>query len=338
MATDYPSAVRNGTMQASRLHQELGTRDEMQLYGGGVDIFGATHAVGLPLLLRPLQGLLGAYIPTPIPGVLVTTERSLSIQRFTAAHELGHFRLKHEPSLDDESILRRMANIPLKRMSSPELQEIEADAFAVGFLMPRWIIEWHCIRQNWHASDLVEPHIVYQLSLRIGASYEATTWTLERYKLISLSAGRTLRLTKPRKLKVGLLADYEPDDYRGDVWVLTDKDADTRIDGSRNDHFILRLNEHSGGGYLWNIEQLRESGFVILRDGRSPLDDGVGGPVLREVTATLEEAKRGILQLDERRPWSPNNPLTKLSFNYDFTGPEEAGYSRAEQRRLLEAA
>jgi Zn-dependent peptidase ImmA (M78 family) len=338
MAVDYPSAVRNGTMQATRLHHELGTRERMQRHGGGIDVFGATHTLGLPLLLRPLQGLLGAYIPTPIPGVLVTTERPLSIQRFTAAHELGHFKLEHLPSLDDESILRRMANIPLKRMSNPELQEIEADAFAVSFLMPRWLIEWHCIRQNWNVSDLVEPSIVYQLSLRIGASYEATTWTLQRYKLISASAGRTLRDTKPRTLKAALLADYEPGDYRGDVWVLTEKDADTRIDGSRNDHFILRLNEHSGAGYLWNIDQLKQSGIVIVRDEREPIDDGVGSPVVRQVTAALEEAKRGILELDECRPWSPNEALTRFSFNYDFTGPEEAGYSRSEQRRLLEAA
>lgn len=142
-------------MQATRLHHELGTREGMQRHGGGIDVFGATHTLGLPLLLRPLQGLLGAYIPTPIPGVLVTTERPLSIQRFTAAHELGHFQLEHLPSLDDESILRRMANIPLKRMSNSELQEVEADAFAVSFLMPRWLIEWHCIRQDWDASDLV---------------------------------------------------------------------------------------------------------------------------------------------------------------------------------------
>jgi Zn-dependent peptidase ImmA (M78 family) len=339
MAVDYPSAVRNGTMQATRLHNELGTQSGMAEHGGGIDVFGATCAVGLPLLLRPLQKLLGAYIPAPIPGVLVTTERPLSIQRFTAAHELGHFKLEHLPSLDDESLLRRMTTgVPARRMSDPELQEIEADAFAVSFLMPRWLIAWHCARQKWIANDLAVPHNVYQLSLRIGASYEATTWTLERYKYISVSSGRALRLTKPRELKAELLADYEPSDYRGDVWLLTDKDADTRIDGSRNDHFILRLNEHSGAGYLWNIDQLQESGIVIVRDGRSPIDDGIGSPVVREVTAAMEDARRGVLELDESRPWSPSEPLTKLSFNYDFTGPEQAGYSRSEQRRLLEAA
>jgi Zn-dependent peptidase ImmA (M78 family) len=311
----------------------------MQKRGGCIDVFGSTFVVGLPLLLRPLQGLLGAYIPNPIPGVLVTTERTLSIQRFTAAHELGHFQLKHLPSLDDESILRRMAIVPGKSLSDPELQEVEADAFAVSFMMPRWLVEWHCARQGWLATDLTEPHVVYQLSLRLGASYEATAWTLQRYKLISVSACRAVRLVKPRQLKIELLADYRPSDYRGDVWVLTERDADTQIDGSRNDHFVLKLNEHSGGGYLWNIDQLKESGFVVIRDGRLPLDDdGIGGPVIRHVTAALEAAKRGQFSLDECRPWQPNEPLAQLRFDYDFTGPEEAGLSRAEQRQLLEAA
>ena len=94
MATNYASAVRNGSMAAARLHlaaRHAGKR--MATHGGGVDVFAAGLAINLPLLLRPLKVLLGAYLPHPIPGVLVTTERPLSIQRFTAAHEVGHFSL-----------------------------------------------------------------------------------------------------------------------------------------------------------------------------------------------------------------------------------------------------
>jgi len=106
---NYASAVRAGTMAGARLHQQLDLRSQIQDHGGNVDVFGAIHSIDLPLLLRPLQGLLGAYINDPGPGVLVTTQRPMSIQRFTAAHELGHFSLGHQPSLDDDSILRRMA-------------------------------------------------------------------------------------------------------------------------------------------------------------------------------------------------------------------------------------
>lgn len=159
MANDYATAVRNGTMQATRLHMQLGTQKAMQEHGGNIDVFGSIFVVGLPLMLRPLKSLLGAYVVDPIPGVMVTTERPLSIQRFTAAHELGHYQLRHMPSLDDEGMLRRMAIVPSQRYSSPEYQEAEADAFAVGFLMPRWLIEWHCNRQKWTTAQLVEPHV-----------------------------------------------------------------------------------------------------------------------------------------------------------------------------------
>jgi Zn-dependent peptidase ImmA (M78 family) len=339
MATTYVGAVRNGTMEAARLHVQLDTRNVMQAQGGGIDVFGSSFAVGLPLLLRPLKGLLGAYLPEPIPGVLVTTERPLSIQRFTAAHELGHFRLKHEPSLDDENILRRMAISGVSDSDGPNMQEVEADAFAVAFLMPRWLIEWHCARQKWLARDLVKPIVLYQLALRLGASYTALTWTLQRLNLITHLDGEQLRGVQRRDLKVELLRAYRPADYYGDVWVLTERDGGTRIDGSRNDHFVLKLNEHSGGGYLWNIDELKASGFVVVEDATEPGDPAaVGSNVTRSVTALPEQPQRGELALSEERPWRRGAPIAELKFNYDFTGPEEEGLSRAERRQLLQAA
>jgi len=337
MATSYAGAVRNGSMAASRLHLQLDTQARMRERGGGIDVFAATLGLNLPLILRPLDGLLGVYIPKPISGVLVTTQRPLSIQRFTAAHELGHFRLDHLPSLDDETILRRMAMPAMA--AGPNMQEVEADSFAVSFLMPKWLIAWHCQRQGWLASDLARQDVAYQLALRLGTSYEATSWTLERYNLISAAQGQALRTVQPREMKVELLREYRPRDYRGDVWLLTERDAGTRIDGSRNDHFVLRLNEHSGGGYLWNIDQLRKSGFAIVRDDRDSADyEGVGGPVTRSVTAAPELPQRGEISLVECRPWQPSDRITNLSLQYDFTGPEEEGLSRVERRHLLEAA
>jgi len=336
MAADYASAVRAGTMAAARLHRQLGSREIIETQGGSIDVFGAIFAIDLPLLLRPLQGLLGAYLNDPAPGVLVTTRRPLSIQRFTAAHELGHFTLRHEPSLDDESILRR---IPLSGQSADTFQETEADAFAAAFMMPRWLIGWHCQRQGWQTLDLTRPNVVYQLALRIGASYEATCWTLVQNRLIARAVALNLTQIEPRDLKIAILQEYQPANYRADVWLLTERDASTRIDGSRSDLFVLRLEEHSGGGYLWDIEQLKASGFAVVRDEREALDsEAIGGPVVRRVTATPEAAHRGRMSLDERRPWQPASPLSQLTLEFDLTGPEEEGLSRAERRHLLEVA
>jgi hypothetical protein len=44
------------------------------------------------------------------------------------------------------------------------------------------------------------------------------------------------------------------------------------------------------------------------------------------------------MALDERRPWDPDPPLASLNLDFDLTGPEEEGLSRAERRSLLEAA
>lgn len=336
VAADYPGAVRAGTMAAARLHQQLDLRQQIEAAGGNVDVFAAIHALDLPLLVRPLKGLLGAYLNEPAPGVLVTTQRPMSIQRFTAAHELGHFRLRHQPSLDDESILRRM---PLQAQPAADFQEVEADAFAVEFMMPRWLVASHAARQRWTVPDFRRPSAVYQLSLRIGASYEATCWTLARHNFIRPTQVRELLQIQPREMKVALLEAYQPQDYRGDVWLLTERDAGAHIDGSRNDLFVLRLEEHSGGGYLWDIDQLKESGFAVVRDDLHAIDaDGVGSPVIRRVTAAPPDTYRGRLAIDERRPWDPDPPLATLAVDVDLTGPEQEGLSRVERRRLLEAA
>lgn len=336
MATSYSGAVRAGTMAAARMHRQLGLQEKITQFGGNVDVFAAIHALDLPLLVRPLNGLLGAYLSQPAPGVLITTERPMSIQRFTAAHELGHFAMSHEPSLDDESMLRRM---PLKVDKDENFQEVEANAFAVAFMLPRWLIAWHSQRQGWTLDAFRRPSTIYQLSLRLGASYEATCWTLSQNQLIKPNQVQELLQTEPRELKVGLLEGYKPQNYRGDVWLLTERDAGTRIDGSRNDLFVLRLEEHSGGGYLWDIDQLKASGFAVVRDAlESHDDDGVGGHVIRRVTAAPTESRRGRMSLEERRPWEHDQPLATLNVDFDLTGPEEEGLSRAERRVLLEAA
>jgi Zn-dependent peptidase ImmA (M78 family)/predicted secreted protein len=336
VATALATAIRKGTLAAARLHQRLGTRGALTDIGGNVDVFEALVRVGLPHLLKPLDGLLGAYINEPTPGVLVTTQRPLAVQRFTAAHELGHFMLDHSPSLDDEGMLRRS---PFGAAPRWHVREVEANAFAASFLMPRWLVQWHCERQEWTVKSLRDPLLLYQLSLRLGASYQATCWTLQQYGLLAASSGNVAREREPREIKAAILADYHPSDYRGDVWRLTERDAGTRLEGSRNDLFVLELTENSGAGYLWDFERLKDSGFVILRDAVESADDeSVGGPVVRRVTASGESAGRGSVTVDERQPWTADPALQSITLHYDLTGPEPEGMSRAERRQLLAAA
>ena len=312
-------------------------RNRLVAAGGSVNVFGLIHELKIPLLLRPLDGLLGAYLTVPEQGILVTTERPLSIQRFTAAHELGHCMLGHLPSLDDDdSVLRRMSN-----MSGPSNsdQETEADGFAVAFMLPKWLLAEHMKRQGWILDDLHRPNVVYQLSLRLGASYEAMCWTFVRYNMLTDKHARSLLQTRPKTLKEFLLAGHKPRSYRGDVWLLTEKDAGVRIDGSRHDLFVLKLTEHSNGGYLWNLDQLRQSGFAIVCDEVETTEaESIGDIGKRRITAKPPDEYRGRIVLDETRPWDPEQSRERLELDLDFTGPEEAGLSRAERRQMLEAA
>jgi Zn-dependent peptidase ImmA (M78 family) len=170
----YANAIRSAVLEAGRLHRELSIQAAVENGSGRVDVYNAISELGVPLVFTKLDGLLGAYYRDPSPGVLVTTERPLNQQRFTAAHELGHHWLKHKPSLDDETMLRRA---PFQFADDDSLQEVEAEAFAATFLLPRWLLNWHCERQQWTDKDLSNPHLLYQLSLRVGTSFLATVWT-----------------------------------------------------------------------------------------------------------------------------------------------------------------
>jgi hypothetical protein len=61
MALTYAEAVRSGTMEAARLHVQLESKKRMEKQGGSIDVFNTALTLDLPLLLRPLDGLLGAY-------------------------------------------------------------------------------------------------------------------------------------------------------------------------------------------------------------------------------------------------------------------------------------
>jgi Zn-dependent peptidase ImmA (M78 family) len=336
MTSAYASALRKATLAAARLHRELGTQQATTNDGSRVDVFEAVLRLEVPLLFRPLDGLLGAYITNPTRGVLVTTKRPLSVQRFTAAHELGHERMGHQISLDDDSILRRS---PYAAQTSYDLREVEADAFAVEFLMPRWLVAWHCERQGWTAASLKHPETMYQLSLRIGISYEAACWTMVHHKFLPLSAAQRLTAVEPRTIKASLLGNYQPNDFWGDVWILTEADKESRISGSRADLFVLRLPEHSGGGYLWSFDELQKTGFVIVADEReTPDESSIGDHVIRKVTALSKDRQQGELHLTESRPWQTTQSLNTFLLSYDLTGPEQGGYSQAERRQLIEAA
>lgn len=327
-------AVRRGTYMAARLHRQMNSRVRIEETGARIDVFEAIVRSGISLFFRPLKTLLGVYMPDPMPGIMITTNRQLSVQRYTAAHEFGHFQMRHRPSLDNGRVLARN---PFLERANYEQQEIEADVFASEFLIPLWALAIHFKRHGWSSKNMLKPSAVYQLSLRLGVSYEATCRALYRHKVIELNSMLDLLKIKPRSIKEELLQDYQPASWRNDVWLLTERDEGAIISGSRGDLFILKLREHSNAGYLWNFDMLDRSGFTIVRDEyEATHKDLIGGEVNRLVVAESNNALNGNLHVEERRPWElQDQPSATFMVSYDLSGPEREGISRIIREQQL---
>ena len=331
----YRDSNLDAKQESTQLHNEFNMRTQIEKSGGRIDVFKTFVHTDSPLLFKPLDNLLGVYIDKPIPGVMITTKQSLNVQRFTCAHELGHLKLGHNTSFDDFSILQ---SYPIKRNRNDVREEQEANLFAIEFMMPPWLFNTHFERQSWGRSAMNDPVTVYQLSLRIGASYEATCRSLIRPNVGAGNSNLVDKLlkVKPKEIKKYLLRDYQPTNWRSDVWVLTSKDEGMVIESSQSDLFIIKLKENSSAGYVWNFDQLKEAGFVILKDELKEIEnEKIGGKVERYITTTLKKRKLGHIVVCEHRPWSTNEkPLTTYRFNYDRTGPETNGLSMVEKRTL----
>lgn len=328
------NAILNGAQRAAELHAEMGIRRDLGFGDRPVDVIDVVHQLGLMLLFRPLTSLLGAYLPSVgAGGILVTTQRDLHVQRFTAAHELGHHVLQHSaPSLDAD-----VGYVGRGEANGYDLQELEADSFAAEFLLPTWLIVAHAKRRQWGKSDLRKSDIVYQLSLRLGVSYSATCWALYSNKLIDFATVRALTKTQPKECKQRALPGHTPPSWaRKDVWVLSKHDQGAEILGNPDDVLVLSLEEHVNAGYVWDIAPLASAGFQITQDER--IDGGsnlIGGSVIRKVVA--EGAVERHVCIEEKRPWAPSNELRSL-FEIDvaMVGHEIEGLPRSARTASAE--
>jgi hypothetical protein len=314
-------AILEGTIAAQRLHAALGTQEAFKRESlSRIDVFKAADRQGALLLFRPLSGLLGAYLGKPdfpMPGIIVSTQRDLHVQRFTAAHELGHLMMEHAVTSLDEQI-------GLWRGESKDLREVEADAFASEFMLPRWLFIHHGRRHRWGADALGDPQNAYQLSLRMGASFDATCWGLQGHEILSRAAADALREIEPKKIKLAALAGRAVlADPWADVWLIDERDDGLAFEGGPNDVVIFRCREKASAGYLWEEARLEALGFEVLADEREqPSDDVCGSDVTRVLVTRVREPGEYRVHFSERRPWRPDDAAAHISVTFDLQGKE----------------
>ena len=333
-------AILRAVYEADRLHREFDTEASAREGEGRVDVFGMLVARDVPVLFRPLRNLLGAYISEPGKGILITSQRYLRVQRFTAAHELGHEVLGHEASLDGEEVLTRAL---FQTTSGYDQRELQANAFASRLLTPSWLIVQHMNRQGWTRESFTDPGVVYQLSLRIGSSYLATCYALEEIKAIDSHTSQKLRAFSRKKIKQQLIGLFQPENWHLDVWLITEKDHGTVLEGSRSDLVVFSFKEHASAGYIWQFGDLVDAGLEIRGDERKPMagEAFIGGVVFRTVIAEPATAHgaSGHVTLMESRPWAGSGePLNSLELDVAFSGPVPVGLLPAQRAAELASA
>ena len=332
--------ILQAVYEADRLHREFDSRARAEAGEGRIDVFAMLVERDIPVMFQPLKNLLGAFVDEPDKGIMVTSQRPLSVQRFTAAHEFGHKTLGHEASLDEEDVLNRAL---FAGQGHYDRREIQANAFASQLLTPSWLLAQHMKGQGWTRHDLTDPIVVYQLALRMGSSYAATCYAIEQAGGFESWTRERLLKIKPKAIKQSLVSPYERNTWYGDVWLLTDRDDGMLLEGGRSDLMVVQVEEHPSSGYRWQFGDLTDAGLTITADDRvSHAGEGhIGGVVMRTVMAesVAEERVKGHVHLRETRPWQPETEaLSSLELAIDLSGPVQTGLLPAQRNFLLNVA
>lgn len=240
MATQGPRWTRRiqAAESADRLLDELSIDQTQQ-----VDVFGICEDLGLWLAFLPLDNLLGAYVPEGVGGVLVTTQRPIPIQRYTAAHEIGHWRLDHGHGLALDGEEHVLGSTPVER-------EQLAQVFAGCLLMPPPLV-FGVLDRLGLTGQPAEPEHAYALAREAGVSYEAAVRQLAHLEVITPAEATALRQHRPLTVKAALALGRRPVNGYADVWPVNEDWNDQLLALRVEDEVVISLPENRSTGYRW---------------------------------------------------------------------------------------
>lgn len=327
-----------GSAEATRRWLHLGLDADAP-----VDVFRVIEDEQVWLLFEPLHHLYGFFQREDgAAGIVLHNGHPLSLQRFTAAHELGHYALGHEHSQDSSRELYGGGDLPL--------QEFEAQAFAAEFLMPLPLVNRALDRLSLSRDphDL-SPTDAYQLSLEMGSSYRATITQLAQLNKIPNALLVELGKWQPIDLKIEVARGHRPANSRADVWAVDEHRRDRRMQLRLDDELHVRLPEIPSSGYRWHLEWLdADASLELVADEletellEQPL---IGATRRRHMWWKAVAPGAGVLDLRLVRAWQgpdaePVDGLRlQLVVQIPRTGLElPTGISLPQRRAMLEAA
>ena len=321
---------RVGSLRAQRALRAAGVE-----FDAPIDVFGSIEREQVWLLFQPLDRLYGAYRRHATPGIVIHAGHPHRLQRFTAAHELGHHLLGHDLSVDAQNeVERASAGLPG--------QEVEAQAFAATYLMPVQLVNRGLAHLGLkrHPGS-VTPAQAYLLSLELGSSYSATLTQLRALERITASNMRTLVHVQPIDIKTELALGRRPDNARADVWPLSQADDGRTLWVSLDDELHVSLAESPTTGYRWRPEPTPAELEVAGDEPVTPADAdpaAYGAQRLRHVWWRAVSPTETAIAADLRRSFDPDNVADRFKVAVHVqpgrTGDSDHGVSRRQLQLL----
>lgn len=229
---------RNALLEAAGLLEDLQVDQTKP-----VDVFDMIRRLGLWLTFVPLDNTLGACLPFGHGGIMITTQRQPAVQRYTAAHEISHWRLDHgHPWFDDEEAI--LGPTPAER-------ERIAQLFAGYLLMPPTLVHAVADHHGIEPGSEIEPPQAYLAARDMGTSYEAAVRQMGELELISGTDRDRLLAVTPLAAKTTLALGQRPVVGSADVWPIDEHWDGAHLDVSLQDEIVIALPENRTTGYRW---------------------------------------------------------------------------------------
>jgi Zn-dependent peptidase ImmA (M78 family) len=169
----------------SRVHAERLARGILETggYDVPVDVISIANTLGIVVHTLPLEGSVSGMLVVQgeLAAIAVNAADGSPRQRFSIAHEIGHYLLHRDASdlfVDGATIYHRDE----RSTKGTRFQEIDANAFAAELLMPRQILVERLDNQPLHVLD---DDAIYNLAGYFGVSVQAMTIRLVRLGLLT---------------------------------------------------------------------------------------------------------------------------------------------------------
>lgn len=236
--------------------------------------------LGIDIIDVQLHGASAQLVRSGKRAVIMVSDRITdpAARKFSIAHELGHFMLKHPAPSAAELCLPHM---PRSRSNRERSLEAEANAFASELLMPESLLAERC---NVQMVDLSVPRAIeedYGVSIlastirfiELTRACCAAVFSADReVKWFVPSTTFTRYIPRGRPIDpLSVAADFftkgevvrEPQLVRADAWLETDRDVDVV------EHAICSPQHGTVLSLLWVPEQVAfELGMFTVASGR----------------------------------------------------------------------